>query len=356
VKILLAHPGASTSTSDIYDGLAPAFERAGHEVIEYRLDYRLNMAGTWLELARRKAQRNGKPLTVTTADILYFASNGIIERALRFEVDWVLVVSGMCLHPDMFILLRRAGIKTGIILTESPYDEVEESRILPHVDAAWTNERTCVERMRRLNPHVWYLPHAYDPARHYPGAGGDDVAMPSHDVVFVGTFFQERIDMLAGVNWDGIDLGLYGNVELMGSRSKLRRFVRGLSTTNVETAALYRRAKIGLNLYRVSRGFGRVVETVVDAESLNPRALELAATGCFTLSDARAEVGEVFGGAVPTFDTPQGLEFLIRSWLAMPDERAAVAARLPELVAGRTFDTSVRQIMMNITGVTVAAA
>jgi hypothetical protein len=356
VRILLAHPGASTSTSDVYDGLAPAFERAGHAVIEYRLDYRLNMAGTWLELTRRKAKRNGKPLTVTTADILYFASNGIVERALRFQVDWVLVVSGMCLHPDMFVILRRAGIKTGIILTESPYDEAEESRILPHVAAAWTNERTCVERMRRLNPHVWYLPHAYDPARHYPGARDADEAMPSHDVVFVGTFFQERIETLAGVNWDGIELGLYGNVELMGSRSKLRRFVRGLSTTNAETAALYRRAKIGLNLYRVSRGFGRVVETVVDAESLNPRALELAAAGCFTLSDARAEVREIFGGAVPTFDTPHGLELLVRSWLAMPDERAAVAARLPGLVAGRTFDTSVAQITANLAGAVVAAA
>jgi hypothetical protein len=356
VRILAAHPGASTSTSDVYDGLKPAFERAGHEVIEYRLDYRLNMAGTWLELTRRKAKRNGKPLAVTTADILYLASNGIIERALRFQVDWVLVVSGMCLHPDMFVLLKRAAIKTGIILTESPYDEVEESRILPHVDAAWTNERTCVERMRRLNPHVWYLPHAYDPARHYPGAGGDDVAMPSHDVVFVGTFFQERIDMLAGVNWDGIDLGLYGNIELMGSRSKLRRFVRGLSMTNAETAALYRRAKIGLNLYRVSRGFGRVVETVVDAESLNPRALELAAAGCFTLSDYRSEVEEVFGGAVPTFDSPQALEFLIRSWLAMPDERAAVATRLPELVAGRTFDARVEQIIANLSAVATVAA
>ena len=347
MKILIAHPGASTSTSDVYDGLYGALHRAGHEVIEYRLDHRIDMAGAWLELAKRRAKRAGRRIPITNADIVYYASNGILERALRFQVDWVLVVSAMCLHPDMFILMRRAGIKVGVILTESPYDEAEESRILPHVDAAWTNERTCVGRMRALNPNVWYLPHAYDATKHFPGTVVD-AAMPAHDVVFVGTFFQERLDILSGVNWEGIDLGLYGNVSLMGSRSKLRRYVQRDYTTNAEAAALYRQARIGLNLYRTSRGFGRVVAQVADAESLNPRALELAATGCFTLSDARAEVAEIFGGAVPTFDTPQGLEFLIRSWLAMPDERAKVAARLPGLVAGQTFDARVTQIMANL--------
>lgn len=348
MKVLLTHPGADTSTSDVHDGYDAAFKRAGVEVIEYRLDYRITQAHTWLTLAQRRAKRNGTVMPITSADVLYYASQGIIERALRFQVDWVIVVSGMCLHPDAFILLRRAGLKVGVILTESPYDEVEESRIVPHLDAAWTNERTCVERLRRLNPNVWYLPHAYDPDRHTPAPPPDEPEMPAHDVVFVGTFFQERIDVLAGVDWTGIDLGLYGNVELLGSRSKLRRFVRRPFTTNAETAALYRRAAIGLNLYRTSRGFGRVVDRVVDAESLNPRALELAAAGCFTLSDARAEVSEVFGGAVPVFDTPHGLEMLIRSWLAMPQERAAVAARLPGLVAGRTFDAGVEQILSNI--------
>lgn len=353
MRLLIAHPGASTSTSDVYDGLYGAFTRAGHEVIEYRLDHRIDMAHAWMELARRRAKRNGRTLPITAADVVYYASNGIIERALRFQVEWVLVVSGMCLHPDMFILMRRAGLKVGVILTESPYDEVEESRILPHIDAAWTNERTCVGRMRTLNPNVWYLPHAYDPTRHR--VDGPSEEMPAHDVVFVGTYFQERIDMISGVNWEGIDLGLYGNVVLLGSRSKLRRYVQGDYTTNAQTAALYRRAKIGLNLYRVSRGFGREVARVDDAESLNPRALELAATGCFTLSDARAEVTEIFGGAVPTFDTPQGLELLIRSWLEMPEERAKVAARLPELVAGHTFDARVAQITTNLSEVAAVA-
>ena len=98
-------------------------------------------------------------------------------------------------------------------------------------------------------------------------------------------------------------------------------------------AALYRRAKIGLNLYRRSQGWGRHGPVAPVGESLSPRAYELAACGAFHLSDYRAEVREVFGDVVPTFETPTEAAALIRLWLKDPDGRARMAQQLPACVA-----------------------
>ena len=126
-----------------------------------------------------------------------------------------------------------------------------------------------------------------------------------------------------------------------GSRNPLRIYVRGGIVDNCLAAALYRRADIGLNLYRSGKGWGKDAPPVERAESLNPRAVELAACGVFTLSDYRAEVAEIFGDAVPTFRTPAELEYLVRYYLTCKDERQEKAARLPGLIAGHTFGARV---------------
>jgi hypothetical protein len=181
--------------------------------------------------------------------------------------------------------------------------------------------------------------------------------------VFIGTGFAERIDTLAAVDWAGlgIDLGLYGTWELLGSRHRLRRFVRGGVVPNAEAMALCKAAKITLNLYRTSRGFGRQAPRIEAADSLNPRALELAASGVFSLSDWRPEVEETFGvgeGAlVPTFRTPKpNWKRSCARWLPEAAGRQEIAARLPACVAGRTYDAMAQQIVMQLTGAAQAVA
>lgn len=347
MRILLVHPGARISISDVYDGLADAFHAAGVEVVTYALDGRLEVAAHYLKLAWRRVGRANGMSPPTDADVAYLASSGILERALRHQVDWTLIVSGMYICPDFLVLMRRARQPVALLLTESPYDDELQARLLPFVECAWTNERGSVEYLRRFNSDVYYLPHAYDPAKHYPALSGpeDEPDVPAHDVVFVGTGFQERIELLEAVDWSGVDLGLYGTWTMLGSRSKLRRYVRGGPVPNRVAAALYRRAKVGLNLYRTSRGFGKRAPRIECAESLNPRALELAACGVFTLSDYRAEVAEVFGELVPTFRSPEELGRLVRRWLADDEGRRAIAARLPAAVEGRTFDAMAEQVI-----------
>jgi len=352
VRVLLVHPGADWSVADVHAGIRDAMQRQGVAVIDYAMNRRIENAGKVL-LGAWKAGKKAvaKP---NEADLMYHASTGTLERALRFKVDWVFIISAMYFHPDVLVLLRRAGIRTAALFTESPYDDLEQLRIAPVLDACWVNERASVAAFRAVQPRTWYYQHAIDLERHQPGAREGDEDVPAHDVVFVGTGFWERCELLASVDWGGerggspIDFGLYGAWDLLGSRSKLRKHLKGDITPNAKTAALYRRAKVGLNLHRTSRSFGRNQAQIKGAESMGPRCYELAAAGLPFVTDYRAEVADVFGDLVPTFTNGAELRAVLDRLLADAQERERIAAALPACVAGHTFDKRVAEMLTQL--------
>lgn len=373
-RILAVHPGASYSTGDVYSGIVPELRNLGIEIVEYDLGARLEMSGRWLHLVWLRNKRNGGDIPkYTETDVVYGAGKDVIERALWHNVDGVLIFSGMFFPPVLGILLRRAGIRTAALLSESPYDIAHEMRFVPAVDVAWTNDRSSVRQLRTANPNVNYMPHAFNPAVHYPSVHhqwvpegdtsdaawrelgaqlrGDiplidpEANVPAHDVVFIGSMFVERVDLLSQIDWTGIDFGLYGEWRGLPSRHKLRSYIRGGITDNAYSAALYRKAKIGLNLYRESIGWGRDAPRITHAESMNPRTLELAACGCFQISQYREEIEEVFGETIPTFKTAAELESLIRWNLANPQDRTHSAEMAMLAVQAHTFAARARTIV-----------
>jgi spore maturation protein CgeB len=341
VRLLLIHPGASFSTHDIFVGYADALTQLGHTVLPYRLDQAIDDV---TRFAKWKARR-GAP-AMPGEQVFFEAGARSIISALYKDVDWVIVVSAMYLHPDVLIMLKRAGLKVALILTESPYDDVPQQRVAPYADAVFTNERTSVERLRAHNPNIHYLPHAYNPALHYPA--DPPAGVPQHDVVFVGSLFQERVDLLSAVDWTGIDFGLYGSHTLLGSRSKLRRYVKAEVISNTHAANLYRAAKIGLNLYRTSVGFGRDVPRVTQAESLNPRAYELAACGVFQMAEYRAEVRDILPEGTAEFRSPEEFGFKLRHFLGHGDRRLEYVGNASQFVHPHTYLNRASQLMTTL--------
>lgn len=337
---------ASWAVADVWRGAFDALTRAGVEVVQYALDGRIAYWQLWFKWMWNRHKRQGVAIgDYSESDILFAASQDIVLKALHHRVDWVLVIAGTYVHPEGLVMLRRAGIRLAVILTESPYSDVQEIGITRIANVVWTNERASVPIFSQYGQcHYWQ--HAMDPERHGVEATGADDTVPAHDVVFVGTGFEERIQTLEAVNWDGIDFGLYGSWTLLGSRHPLRKHLRAGVIDNRATAALYRKAKIGLNLHRTSVGWGRNVEHIkLVAESMNPRCYELAACGRFFVSDYRAEVSEVFGGLVPTFETAAELEALLRHYLADDQARMSIAAQLPGAVSPHTFDARISRLL-----------
>jgi Glycosyl transferases group 1 len=350
VKLLVIAPGPAWSVADVEAGLIEGLRAQGVTVVHLALGGRLAASRAWLRLGWQQARRRHAALPEPTpADVAFHAGLAALERALTHQVDAVISVSNLLLHPHVLVLLRRAGVPVTVLLTESPYDEAREFAVARLADAVWTTERTAVVRLQTVCPRVWYLRHAWHPLRHLPGPQPGDEQVAAHDVVFVGSGFSERIEWFRAIEWTGIDLGLYGHWQL-GSRNTLRRFVRGGQIGNATTAALYRRAKIGLNLYRSSRGYGRNVPRLVSgqAESCSPRAYELAACGAFHLSEYRAEVAEQFGGLVPLFETPTQAARLIRHYLADDAGRAPIRTALPATVAGHSWRERARQVITDL--------
>lgn len=328
LRVLICHPGASWSVSDVFDGLCFGLKAHGTTVIPYRLDQRIALARKEVNARYRQQVKDRPDLEKPTeSDLFEWAGKDALYLALKSQVHVVIVVTSMFLHPNVLIAMKRAGLKVVVLFTETPYDLASELRVASMVDGCWTNERSAVNQFRAVNPCSGYLPHAWHPERHTPEA--PILNVPQHDVVFVGSGFPERITWFNAIDWTGIDLGLYGSWKGFGLKPKLRKCIKGGTINNQVAAALYRRAKIGLNLYR-TRNSQRMR---VYGESLSPRAYELAACGAFHLSEFRPEVGEVFGESVPTFRTPDEASVLIRAWLANDEQRARAAADLPARVA-----------------------
>lgn len=251
-----------------------------------------------------------------------------VVRAPRFARADIAIAVTAIRPPRLIDAFLKEGMCVTALFTESPYEAAAEAGVAARVAGCWTHERTAVPTFRAVNPHVAYLPHAWQPGGvHTATPQPGDADLPAHDVVFVGAGVRERITFFNAIDWTGIDLGLYGIWEGLGLNDQVAACVRSEGPiANATAAALYRRARIGLNLYRRLHVLGPDHPTLeslgpdvpanwVTAESLNPRAYELAACGTFQLSEARAEIRDVFGCLVPTFTTPAQASVLLPAWL-----------------------------------------
>jgi spore maturation protein CgeB len=351
MKALLVHPGAAFSVHDVYVGYEQALRDLGHDIVAYRLQNRLWRTRSWLRYVWKHTDHAENVPKPTAADFTYWASREMLERALRHDVDIVLIVSACYVHPDNIEILHKAGLRVGLILTESPYrDDLQELIVrLGHI--AWTNDRGSLEVLRTANPNTFYLPTGFNAAVHQPGTAWLDP--PTHDVVFVGAGFAERVAFLEAIDWTGINLGLYGSwpKKRVRATSPIAPFVHDEIIANEVTTALHQHATIGLNFYRTSKALIEDIGHVPQGESMNPRAYELAACGTFQLSEWRPEVEEVFGDAVPTFRTADELSDLIRYYLAHDAERQEKAAAARERVQGHSYHQRAAQVLDDLEAV-----
>lgn len=337
MRVYVVHPGATFSTSDVYDGLVAGLHAHGVEVYEGRIDTILN----WYDAAVSAAVKVGAfaPVAVDNAVLnrQRLASAHITQHILDVWPDLVLVVSGHNYHVQDVRALRRAGLRTACLLTEAPYFLDAELMLAACYDAVFTNERACVETFRAVTPRAHYLPHAYHPERHTPGA-----ADPAYvcDAFFVGSWFEERRKLLLPLAEGGIDLVWKGH-DLTTAPDAL--------LPNAEAAAYYRAARISLNIHRTttSAGSGEHIR-VDDAESLNPRAYEIPACGGFMLcDDSRRELFDLFGDYAPTYRAGDAadLERQVRSWLKRPARRAETARAMRDAVQPHSWTARAGQLL-----------
>lgn len=318
LRILFVRPVMDFSVSDVARGYERALGAAGHTVIPYDLGlrYAYHVRGI------------GPDRETQVANVSKMASETILIEAMYANVDLVMIVSALVVHPNAVWLLKQARIPVVVLHTESPYEDEKQAEWSSVYDKAIaaTHERTSAEKYGWL-----YLPHAYDPAIHQPG----DAVQKDIDVVFVGTGWPERIALFEAVDWTGIDFRVYGLWPMLSATSPLRRYYIEGCVKNEETVALYRRAKVCINLHRHGDG----------AVSLNPRAYELAAVGSCCVTDVRKDGVDLFGPSMPTFSTAEELSGHVRGLLNDAGARQWCADEARRRVENETFATRVAALM-----------
>lgn len=211
-----------------------------------------------------------------------------------------------------------------------------------HADLVLLNDPTNLELFRTINPNTHYLPHAYDPKIHHPGTPAKGW---ESDFCFVGTGYPSRIRFFEAVDFDGIRTVFAGNWTATTDDSPLREFVPhdiGHCLDNGDTVKLYRGTKASANLYR-REGITSITDSN-RAWAMGPREVELAATGTFYLTEARAENRDVLP-MVPTFEHVGDFEEQLRWWLAHDDERTDVAHQARQAISARTFAANAQQML-----------
>ena len=330
------------STFDVALGYDTALHALGHEVYSFAYHRALRFYRGALEVYHDDEADIPKGAEVA------LASEQVAVIAVDFRPDVALIVAGLNFGARGYQLLNAMGIPTAILLTESPYLDYIQINMARAAQATilFTNDRASVGPLvEDTGQPVTYLPHSFDPARHYPQEVGPEF---QSDVFFHGTLWPEREALFSQVrgmpyrmHLDGIDPHAVGEAVMP---SILQRVM-----SNDAVARHYSGAAIALNHHRTCVGGGDELEHIEAGEawSLGPRAFEIAACGAFQLcDDARPELGEVFGDSVATYRNAEHLKAQVAYYMQHPAERREMAEESRHCVEGCSFMTRAETILI----------
>jgi len=294
-----------------------------------------------MKSSKREMPRDWTPTTL--------AYEAILGAAVYHDCEWLLVVSPQYMPPEIPQMAQRIGIKTAAYFTECPYEDTIHTPVTAsNFNVSLLSDKHSVGMFESFCDRVEYVPHCYDPALSFLPAKDE-----RENVVFIGTGYQTRVKFMSQVDWP-LQLDMYGwwPREWLRPGNKLKGSVRSPNaTTPGETGDIYRKALMAFNLHREMRYAGSA-EAIMEGEaySLSPRTWELAACGTFQVSDYRPELIEVFGDAVPVFDTPNDLSRLLRRAATEPRWRQELVQRQTEI--GRPY--SCNTVMKTVADVLAA--
>ena len=352
MRILTVAPGPKFSTFDTFKYYTKAFAELGHQVsaFNYHDHYAYHATAlTYIEDGDAEdfdLQRRAMML----------AAEDLIARIARKQPEMVFVVSGLALPSgvwdwfDTFNDGLKKQFATTVLFTESPYIDETQHPIISRTDVAITMDKSSLEEFKTLNENSMYIRHAYEPTVHSPQPMSVEHGA---DVFMVGTGFPERIKMLAGIDWAGIDFRLFGgNWDDLGEEYLGDYYTPEFLDNEEEVPLYYTNSKISLNIYRTAKWPGENVLHIDPgvAYSVSPRCYEIMGCGGFLLTDSRPELLELFedGKDMVIFDGAEDLGDKIRYYMNRPRQRAKIAASGLRAVAEHTYVNRAAEILENI--------
>lgn len=323
MKVVVVRPGPHFSVQDVANGWIAALRDLGCDVGDFEFDRVLDFYSMHPGVIEVQDKDDRWHMNVR------YACNALCSQLYKFKPDLVIVVSGFFTPPELLQTIRGHGTKVVLLATESPYQDDDQVQLAGYADLTVLNDPTNLSRYQ----NAVYIPHAYDPNIHYRR----DTIEPDwlSEFCFVGTGYPSRINFLEQVDFDGVDVALGGNWQGLAFDSPLRKFVcHDIShcLDNTDAVDLYSATKVSANIYRREATRPGLSE----GWAMGPREVELAAIGCFYLTEARGENREVLP-MIPTFVGPDDFGEKLRYYLANEPARNAVVVAAQRAISDRTF-------------------
>lgn len=353
MRIMVVAPGPRFSTYDTFRYYAQAFKELGHDVFTFNYhDHYAYHATALTELEGKDPESMELQLHAIT-----LASEDLISRIARKRPELVFVISALALPQgvwdwlDSFKDSLKKPFTTMVLFTESPYIDETQAPILKRIDLAATMDMASLDIFRSINENSIYIRHAYNPEVHRPVPKSFEHAA---DVFMVGTGFPERIRLLAGIDWSGIDLRIFGGNwgDIEESDSLKGYYSIEFLDNDTDVPIYYSSSKINLNIFRTAKWPGENVTHISPdlAYSISPRCYEVMGCGGFLLTDARQELLELFddGKDLVVFDGAEDLEDKIHYYLINERARNKIAFSGLKAVADHTYVDRSREIIKHV--------
>ena len=343
MRWLLIHPGPEWSVADVFNGWSEALRGLGETVEEYPLDAALRFFNSALAPTGRTLACgcNETRQYLDRDQAARLALDPILAAANRFWPDVILFTSGFFVQPWLLEILRDRRHKIVFLATEAPYQTDYQLKVAQYADLTLLNDPAGIDAYRQIGP-AEYMPHAYRERVHYPPPPG---AALEWDLAFVGTGFPSRVRFFHQMDLTGLHVTLRGLWMDLPPDSPMRDWTAITDDAddcvdNHETAALYRQARTGINVYRTESEDGHEGE----GWAVGPREIEMAASALWFARDPRPESDDLFP-MLPAFTSPAEAGDLIRWAITHPDQRDEAAAKARAAVEGRTFTEHARQLL-----------
>jgi len=165
MRVMVVHPGADCSVSDVHDGLVDGLRRNGIEAESLNSNDRL-----YFYIHAHVPDRNGNlKLAFNELQSVALTSREVMTEAYMFWPQVIIFVSGFFINPDILPILRSRGHHLVLWATEAPYEDDKQLAVAAAFDTVILNDPATIDAYRKVNPRTWYIGHSFDPRRHKPG-------------------------------------------------------------------------------------------------------------------------------------------------------------------------------------------
>jgi spore maturation protein CgeB len=284
----------------------------------------------------------------------YEASKGLLQAVGECNPDFIFVVNGHLISPEILKEIRKKGIKTILWFMDDPYQSVSGLALSKYYDYVFTVDSAMLPYYKSSGmKNVFHLPLGFDPEIFRPLEITEKYIS---EVNFIGYYFPNRLEILncLGSYLSNLHTLVIGDKSWRHNIEKQNPLWDCIETKIIdheEAAKYYCGAKINLNIHRdsIDQRYPNWNPLKVMGKTPNDRVFTISGCGAFQLvDDTRSDLNDFYeiGKEIITFHDVEDLKNKISYYLKNENERRQIAENARRrALAEHTYEHRLRKLL-----------